>query len=67
LSSPPITQVALKWLVQHGAVACPGADTYAYQAEDAAIFGWPVAMSRERPHLSQRGLWLLKARWTGPP
>jgi diketogulonate reductase-like aldo/keto reductase len=49
LSSPPITQVALKWLVQHGAAACPGADTDTYQAEDAAIFGWQVGAGASTP------------------
>ena len=35
-------QVALKWLVQHGAVACPGADTLEYMTQDADLFSWEL-------------------------
>ena len=33
-------QVAIKWLVQRGAVTIPGANTPQYMAEDLGVFDW---------------------------
>ena len=33
-------QVAIKWLVQRGAVTIPGANTPQYMVEDLGVFDW---------------------------
>lgn len=35
-------QVALRWLVQHGVVSCPGADQLDYMQQDVDLFSWEL-------------------------
>ena len=46
--------MALRWLVQHGAATCPGADTLEYMRQDADLFDWELARARPHPVKSFR-------------
>ena len=35
-------QVAIRWLVQHGATTIPGANTIPYMRQDLDVFGWSL-------------------------
>eukprot|EP01046_Picozoa_sp_COSAG06_P024555 COSAG06_NODE_2007_length_7858_cov_23.947158_9_plen_252_part_01 len=41
-------QVALRWLIQHGAVSCPGADQLEYMQQDADLFNWELTQAEMR-------------------
>ena len=44
-------QISLKWLVQHGFLTIPGADTAAYMREDLDLWSWGNLTSAEMARL----------------